>query len=197
MISFKEFRESITGTIKLGQRTKDQKPKQPKEVVKSSKAIDRDDPRYNTNVRGSSMLHSDAHHDIIDTSHDTGLPIFGLKEKSHGTTFKYSSHFMGRVNNSEEVRNKHIDGDFIKKVKDAVKQHMDAGNIPKSSTGVVKRIFVAKNGYKFPVRIEHDSVHFKTLLAPNMKTDHYQEPRVFMGESVDDFSDYETVELGF
>lgn len=191
MKTFSELLESLSGTLSIAPRKKVEKVPQ-----KSFRAMDREHPRYNTVIRGSSMLHADAQHDVIDTSRDTGAPIYGLKEKSHGTTFKYSSHFMDRINNIGESRNKHITGDYIKKVKDAIKQHMDAGNLPETKHGVVKRIFVAKNGYKFPVRIEHGSVHLKTLLSPNMKTDSYTEPRVHMAES-EDYSDYEQVYLDF
>lgn len=183
MITFKQLLESLSGTLTIAPRKKAEKA-----PSKSFREMDREHPRYNTNIRGSSMVNTRVQHDIVDHHSVTSAPIYGLKEHHNGMNFSFSSHFMDRVNNIGELRNRHISGNDIKKVKKAVQQHIEAGNVPHSKGGHIRRLFIMKNGYKFPVRIEHDEhgnprAHFKTLLAPHMKIDSYTEPRVNMSES--------------
>lgn len=157
-----------------------------KTIIENHKPGDPEHPRYNTNIHGSSMIHTTATHGVIDNSFATKKPIYGLVEKYKGKTIKYSDHFMERINNIGEQRNNHISGDVFKKVKDYVISHSNQkGNFPTSKSGFERRIFVNKRGYKFAVRIEHGGViHFKTLLAPSMRIDNYTEPRIKLNEMV-------------
>ena len=197
MKTFSQLIEALAGTLTLGGRTTQRQTRAPKAEVKSSKAIDRDHPtRYNTTIRGSSMLDHEAHHDVVDFHNTTGAPIYGLKEKVHGKVFKYTSHFMDRVNNVGENRNRGVSGDYIKKVKSAVAAHVAAGNEPRTHGRYIKRVFVGKNGYKFPVRIHNGEVHMQSLLAPHMKTDTEETHHIYMNEARE-YEEYEEILLDF